>query len=1672
MVLWLVGLTVSSQPACLPRESLRERLTYTSSQNKVRVVRSSSPEWYEARVVPAIARILLTDRLDYDVTYEEGTAGEMYELLRNGSADIAPLLWPAKFESGGRERQLAFEAQCEKSSTNQCVRMAGALGYKARSGWYVPTSPAAVQQNALEWGGVNHLTTAAAQAALLPSWALPVTSTCHMTSVPDDSRTGGRGGVYNCTDGSWTLVNSTCCPRATYARDECAGRPACLALAVDEPSYDRGFNEFLVAELAKPLTTSAEGAAPPGIEIVYGNVEAAVTFAEDAERPLLTYSWEPRAEVMTTGRFVRVSMRNYYYCDAFAAGAGLLVSQGTTDAGLNVCDYPVEHVEKAAHWTMERRSDVTSLINKLSISSADITELLNLTSEAGGDVEAAACTWLNQNRETWEPWISPRTDWGVEHMIAFLAVAGISLVWVFLIEPNFLRCSDAAGNEAFRSTKGTTVWGYDFVGLALRLSRETRAVLAQTTLGRTGKLKETRTMAEATAGTTAGAGSTTAVFGLGKSSRSALSVTQMGTISHGLADGPLVPLPEDAAALPQISFGQTELVVRKGRTLARLAIVRLDRLANFSRTAVTVFTRDGSAVLGLDHAGLSNADTAEADPAVAGKHAIRVVFAPGQRLRHVMCHILDRKGFRGNTNFDAVLTPAHDELSTVVAPVAVTRVTLLDCGVFPNGVELEKGGALQAEQEELGASTSLVSKAVENVLLGTPSEGSPAAAEDAQGVTGSTAKAARRANLTSLLVPRAASAIIFSWLPIVHYLKEAFGWCWNIPGFPVPKPVTFCLCQLIVQCAHNFVGPYFKAVWIEHGLQEGRLEVTVMCAAVMVVIQLVTFRCNMIYSGRWDVQRKMQMLLVRKYLSLDELDLEGLADVEEQFRHAILRTASRLSSDCYNALHSALSSCFAILFALGYIVYTWANSDKALQQVYFYSIAVILPSGLLAVVGFFGLRAKRTWQLWKGQFDAQVTVQRKITFMLGNPALVRAASREDEMADEMYSSITGSLWSDFDLWMYTYATEWWMRGVMFAAIYALWATGSILTDPEGGAGLQVAQLLVLIDVVGSLSNSIISLEKQVTTIFTSGSMVVEVARLLNHETRAKRRLLASAVEPADAPPAAAAAAEDAAEAAAAPPAPLVAQVSAAVGAAMPPSLSALASTRRSSMMHALAEISAATAAENTAHGAGDISVGIGSAASSIATKSGAGALALMPNEQLAELATIFRTTEEGAGALHLSDLTFGHEGEPPIFDGLSLFQPKDGAVDGGGPSAELEQLRMVPAGGMVGLRVAPPARGKEGRIHEAEASLMLLKLFSGALEPEAGICKTLPTLRVQLVQGGTRDLMRGTLRSNLLYGAAISVQHRIDDRQLWQLCRRCGMSRGVIGAKYDPSWASARIEPKAWSSRFSLSDLGRIVLVRALLRRPDVLLLHRVGDLWEPHEQQRLVELIRAFLDETLDVGLQGFNHAPAPLITNAVSDSAAGAKFVAAARIQALFKGKKLRQRLKRPRRTVVWSTSEPLLRLALRPKEAVLTLESRSVVTLRAPADVWPPSEGSESPRGGSASSALPGAELLSPGTSAPANPTSHPPHSHPPHSHPPHSHPHSPPSAPPHASASALGDLMPILEAPPPPPVADAAKKVKVSEVVVEVGPVGKAGSGGGLQVAPKGAGTQGQGQESVE
>jgi hypothetical protein len=56
----------------------------------------------------------------------------------------------------------------------------------------------------------------------------------------------------------------------------------------------------------------------------YTDVIGAVSFAEEVGRPLLTYSWEPRENLMTPNRFVRVSMRDFYYCGRSGNGTSTL----------------------------------------------------------------------------------------------------------------------------------------------------------------------------------------------------------------------------------------------------------------------------------------------------------------------------------------------------------------------------------------------------------------------------------------------------------------------------------------------------------------------------------------------------------------------------------------------------------------------------------------------------------------------------------------------------------------------------------------------------------------------------------------------------------------------------------------------------------------------------------------------------------------------------------------------------------------------------------------------------------------------------------------------------------------------------------------------------------------------------------------------------------------------------------------------------------------------------------------------------------------------------------------------------------------------------------------------------------------------------------------------------
>ena len=119
--------------------------------------------WPEARLVPHVAGLLIRDMLGLTVEYaldeENGpngvNASRMYAMLASGEADLALTLWPAKFWNTSRAD--AVGASCPKSSTKHCIATVGNQGYRARSGWFVPTNVTMVRDKVVDWSTVISL---------------------------------------------------------------------------------------------------------------------------------------------------------------------------------------------------------------------------------------------------------------------------------------------------------------------------------------------------------------------------------------------------------------------------------------------------------------------------------------------------------------------------------------------------------------------------------------------------------------------------------------------------------------------------------------------------------------------------------------------------------------------------------------------------------------------------------------------------------------------------------------------------------------------------------------------------------------------------------------------------------------------------------------------------------------------------------------------------------------------------------------------------------------------------------------------------------------------------------------------------------------------------------------------------------------------------------------------------------------------------------------------------------------------------------------------------------------------------------------------------------------------------------------------------------------------------
>ena len=354
-------------------------------------------------------------------------------------------------------------------------------------------------------------------------------------------------------------------------------------------------------------------------------------------------------------------------------------------------------------------------------------------------------------------------------------------------------------------------------------------------------------------------------------------------------------------------------------------------------------------------------------------------------------------------------------MRAVASPVSRTRISILDGSSFPNGflppctafsyyeeapAPTVPAGALDPPRAAVPTIRKVASK------WAAPPEGPD--------------EEALEAFLKE--IKRDTISIGLSWRPVYHYLREALRWCWAVPGFPVPKPVTFAIFQFIVKGITGFVATWLYEVWLNDGLKKLQIETSISIAALMCVCRLVEWRAQMLYSGRWDVQRKLQMLLIRKYLTLDEADLGALSNsallkrqggnLEDTFRIAILETAVDLSSNCFLAAHCALGELWGIGFALAYILYKWSQTTAYGSPDLGYRIGcIVVAPVVIFLLLLFGLRAAKTWQYWKAKFLANIVVQAAISFVLSSPNLVKSVELEHEVANRLYVQITGTLWA-------------------------------------------------------------------------------------------------------------------------------------------------------------------------------------------------------------------------------------------------------------------------------------------------------------------------------------------------------------------------------------------------------------------------------------------------------------------------------------------------------------------------------------------------------------------------------------------------------------------------------------------------------------------------------------
>jgi len=180
--------------------------------------------------------------------------------------------------------------------------------------------------------------------------------------------------------------------------------------------FDAGLNEAIAARLARPTRVMGEDDRSVDIQIVYGDVPSAMSKFTEQDKPLLAYSWLPRAEV--PGNYARITLESFYHCGDEGESTPLATP---IDREVTACDFPIEHVEKAVVWRLQQPSSTTAalFVNAFNLNAAQLNRLLEIGDDLNlardsvpseAELDHAACLWLNSNTDTWEAWLPDFDD--------------------------------------------------------------------------------------------------------------------------------------------------------------------------------------------------------------------------------------------------------------------------------------------------------------------------------------------------------------------------------------------------------------------------------------------------------------------------------------------------------------------------------------------------------------------------------------------------------------------------------------------------------------------------------------------------------------------------------------------------------------------------------------------------------------------------------------------------------------------------------------------------------------------------------------------------------------------------------------------------------------------------------------------------------------------------------------------------------------------------------------------------------------------------------------------------------------------------------------------------------------------------------------------------------------